>query len=537
MQMSSFAENIFRQRYSLDGQETWSETAFRVAYNVMRSVGLPFDLICAVQDIITERKFLPGGRYLYAAGRKFHQTQNCILLRAEDSREGWGRHVDHSMRALMTGAGKGGNYSLLREEGASLHSGGGFASGPLSLMQAVNELGRGARQGGSRRGALWAGLSWKHPDIFKFITAKNWPSEVRSLKAKDVNFPAFLDFTNISVCLDDEFFIAYHNESHPKHSLAKDVYWSVVRNMLWSGEPGFSIDVGVNAGEDLRNACTEITSSDDSDICNLGSINLARIGSLAEMRRVTELATLFLLAGTVYSDVPYPKVAEVRSRNRRLGLGLMGLHEWLISRGKPYGPDSDLELYLATYADSESYANTWAKRLSLSEPVKTRAIAPTGTIGIVAETTTGVEPIFCVAYKRRYRVGAEEHRYEYVIDPTAKRLIDQGVNPEVIEDAYSISPERRIAFQSWLQNYVDHGISSTINLPEWGSDNNNPDTIKGFGDNLIKELPNLRGITVYPDGARDGQPLSRVSYDEAVNRQGEVYQVDVCDLKGGSCGS
>ncbi len=309
--------------------------------------------------------------------------------------------------------------------------------------------------------------------------------------------------------------------------------------MCETGEPGFSVDIGPNAGEDLRNACTEVTSRDDSDICNLGSINLARVESLKEMRELVNLGTLFLLAGTIYSDLPYKKVGDVREKNRRLGLGLMGIHEFLLVRGEGYRPSEWLGEYLDEYAYSDAYAHLHAHRLGVLPPVKTRAIAPNGTIGIVAETTTSAEPIFCVAYKRRYRDG-ETWKHQYVVDPTAARLIAQGVSPAAIEDAYTISPGERIAFQAWLQEYVDHSISSTVNLPPWGSETNNESTVGDFGKMLMGYLPSLRGITVYPDGARGGQPLTRVPYAEAVERAGITYVEeagDVCELtRGGGCG-
>jgi ribonucleoside-diphosphate reductase alpha chain len=135
-------------------------------------------------------------------------------------------------------------------------------------MQMLNEAGRGIRQGGDRRSAIWAGLIWSHADIFEFISLKNWSPEVRALKEKDPLFPATMDGTNISVLLDDEFFEAFGNEKHKLHDRAQEVYWAVVKSMLKTAEPGFSVDIGVNAGETLRNACTEVSSSDDSDICN-----------------------------------------------------------------------------------------------------------------------------------------------------------------------------------------------------------------------------------------------------------------------------
>jgi ribonucleoside-diphosphate reductase alpha chain len=266
---------------------------------------------------------------------------------------------------------------------------------------------------------------------------------------------------------------------------------------------------------------------------------MSRIDSVEEMEYVTELASAFLLAGTVYSDVPYEKVGRVRSKNRRIGLGLMGLHEWLLKRGRAYGPDQGLASYLAAYTTSDASAGRWADAWGLSRPVKTRAIAPTGTIGIVAETTTGVEPIFCSAYKRRY-YDRGDWRYQFVLDPTAKRLADNGIDPNLIEDAYGISQDRRLGFQSWLQRYVDHAISSTINLPAWGTDANNESMVQSFGDKMMEHLPTLRGVTVYPDGARGGQPLNPVPYREAQLFVGETFTeaLDSCDLtKAGSCGA
>jgi ribonucleoside-diphosphate reductase alpha chain len=545
VEMSKFAEAIMKQKYSHNlktGElESWENIAYRVSKNVMKAVGAPSDLTDSIRKIIYERKFIPGGRYLYATGRPYHQVNNCFLFRAEDSREGWAELMQKAALSLMTGGGIGVDYSAVRPEGKPIRKTGGFATGPLALAQMVNEAGRGIMQGGSRRSAIWAGLNWQHQDINKFITLKNWIPEVREMKTKDFNFPATMDGTNISVLLDDEFFKAYHDDKHTHHSQAQSVYWTTVRQMLKTGEPGFSIDTGKSSGETLRNACTEVTSGDDSDVCNLGSINLARISNAKEMEEVVELAVAFLLAGTVYSDVPFPKVDIIRGKNRRLGLGLMGLHEWLLLHGKKYGQDDELGKYLEVYSRSGEHAKKWAKKWDLSVPVKTRAIAPVGTIGILGETSTGLEPIFCTAYKRRYLKGSTWN-YQYVVDPTAKRLIENGVAEENIEDAYVLAEdvERRVAFQAWVQTYVDHSISSTVNLPAWGTELNNDSGVQKFGKMLINYLPKLRGLTVYPENGRAGQPLTPVKYSTAVKHIGEVFveSADICDItKDGPCGS
>jgi ribonucleoside-diphosphate reductase alpha chain len=536
---SVFAESVYKQKYAHEGEE-WGDTAHRVAYEVLNSVGVKSDLIMEVEKLIHDRKFIPGGRYLYATGREYHQTQNCALFRAEDSREGWAELMEKITVTLMSGAGIGVVYSDLREQGAPIRRTGGESTGPLALMQMVNEAGRHIRQGASRRSAIWAGLHWNHPDIHTFIRVKDWPSEVRKLKEQDFNFPACMDGTNVSVILDDAFFQAYEDKHHTQHTLAHSVYWTTVKQMLQTSEPGFSIDVGDNTGENLRNACTEICSYDDSDICNLGSINLARIESIEEMQDVVRLATAFLLAGTVYSLVPFEHVAWVRNNNRRLGLGVMGLHELLLKRGKKYGPDNELEEYLQIFRTindkaSTEFADTW----NLSRPVKGRAIAPTGTIGIIAETTTGIEPIFCCAYKRRYLKGSTWH-YQYVVDPIVSHLIKEGMDPDDIEDAYTICTRKRLEFQAFVQEYVDHGISSTINIPAWGTEQNNNLTVERYGDLFLEYLPKLRGLTVYADGSRGGQPLTPVPYEEALEHVGAEFveeTSDICSISGrGVCG-
>src|SRR5271165_6147979 len=186
MTMSTFSKTIMEQKYShilKDGtKETWENIAYRVTKHVMKSVGYSMkDQLCKdIFEAIKERKFIPGGRYLYSAGRNYHQTQNCLLLKAEDSREGWADLLHKSTMALMTGAGIGVVYSDIRAEGRLIRRTGGHSTGPLALMQMLNEAGRGIMQGGSRRSAIWAGLHWNHGDFHKFITLKNWSPEVRA---------------------------------------------------------------------------------------------------------------------------------------------------------------------------------------------------------------------------------------------------------------------------------------------------------------------------------------------------------------------
>ena len=365
---------------------------------------------------------------------------------------------------------------------------------------------------------------------------------LKQIKEQDFNFPAPLDMTNISVNYDTEWLLNYWNTGD-----VGEIFLENVKQALHSAEPGFSFNFMENENDTLRNACTEVCSSDDSDVCNLGSINLGRIESVTELANVVELATKFLICGTLRAQLPYQKVYDVRAKNRRLGLGLMGMHEWLVKRGHKYEVTDELHRWLAIYKGvSDDTSRKFSNKLSISTPVANRAIAPTGSIGILAGTTTGIEPIFAVAYKRRYLTNGTRWKYQYVVDSAAQELIDiYGINPDEIESALDLAPdyERRIKFQADVQDYVDMSISSTINLPSWGSKFNNPDLVKPFAQTLAKYAHRLRGFTCYPDGSRGGQPLTSVPYKEAVERLGEEFDEhvethDICEISntGGVCG-
>jgi ribonucleoside-diphosphate reductase alpha chain len=538
---NSFAENVFRFKYAQGPGDTWAKLSERLVEDVCGSRNGTTSTLMSETDrklltqYIKEMKFLPGGRYLYYAGRPFKAYNNCFLLRAEeDTREEWSNVTWRAMSCLMTGGGIGIDYSRLRPSGKALSRTGGTASGPIPLMNAINEIGRNVMQGGSRRSAIYASLNWQHDDIQKFLTMKNWNEDIKAMKAKDFNASAPLDMTNISVNYDDASLVGGLENNA--------VFKQNVRQAMETAEPGFSFNFGDKQNETLRNACTEVTSEDDSDVCNLGSINMGNITSLEEFESVVTLASKFLVCGTLRADLPYDKVYKVREKNRRLGLGLMGIHEWLLKRNYGYEVVPELHKWLAVYKDeSKRAADEHCDRFFISRPAAYRAIAPTGSIGILAGTTTGIEPLFAVAYKRRFLTEGTKWKYQYVIDGTAQILIDQyGVDPSKIESAIDLSEnyEQRIKFQADIQDYVDMSISSTINLPSWGSKFNNAGEVDKFTAVLAKYAPRLRGFTCYPDGSRGGQPLTSVPYEEALKHKDVVYEeVDICELTGGgSCG-
>jgi len=351
-------------------------------------------------------KFIAGGRYLYYANRKNKFYNNCFLLKSgEDTREDWANLSWKAESCLMTGGGIGNDYSIYRPKGSVIKRTGGSASGPIPKMFMINEIGRNVMQGGARRSAIYASLNWRHGDIGEFLHTKDWYNmpisgaydntgtnlTIGILKEKDFNYPAPLDMTNISVNYDNKFLetvydmpIEQLNNKLKRNNELEFKYIPMTfiencRQAMKTGEPGFSFNFFDKEKETLRNACTEVTSEDDSDVCNLGSINISRVESIAELERITYLASKFLLCGTLKAKLPYKKVEDVREKNRRLGLGLMGIHEWLLQRGYEYKAVPELKEWLDKYkAFSEIGANELADKLNINKPKAYRAIAPTG---------------------------------------------------------------------------------------------------------------------------------------------------------------
>lgn len=545
---NKLGEDVFRNKYSHQGCETWRDLCTTLVRQVTNN-RIDKEDEDALIEYMSDMKFIPGGRYLYYAGRPKHFFNNCYLLRAEeDSREDWANLSWKAESCLLTGGGIGVDYSVYRPAGDLIRGSGGRSSGPVPKMHMVNEIGRHVMQGGSRRSAIYASLNWSHRDIETFLKAKDWHSmavagsdlTVWDLKLADFNYNAPLDMTNISVNYDTDWLMNYYRTGD-----VGEVFLKNVEQALTTGEPGFSFNFFEKETETLRNACTEVTSSDDSDVCNLGSVNFSRIRDLDELAHVVELGTMFLLCGTLEADLPYAKVAEVREKNRRLGLGLMGVHEWLIQRGYKYEVNDELRQWLEVYRGvSDSTSRYVASRLGISTPVANRAIAPTGTIGMLAGTTTGIEPLYAVAYKRRYLTNGTKWKYQYAVDGAAQEMIDlYAVDPSNIECAIDLAndPERRIKFQADVQDYVDMSISSTINLPARADQGF---TTAEFASILARYSPRLRGFTCYPDGSRGGQPLTSIPYEDVVDKLGEEFEEhvetnDVCTItgKGGFCGS
>ncbi|MFN4149581.1 MAG: hypothetical protein ACK4IX_01445 [Candidatus Sericytochromatia bacterium] len=562
---TTYSEDIFNHKYRHDEAHTWKQLSDILVEDVCRNF-ITKEEKTELKKLHTEMKFIAGGRYLYYAGKPHKFFNNCYLLKSEeDTREDWANLSWKAEMCLMTGGGIGNDYSVYRGKGFPIKKTGGISSGPISKMLMINEIGRNVMQGGSRRSAIYASLNWQHPDNNDFLHIKDWQHQIipgtnvsyAKAKEKDFNFAAPLDMTNISLNYDNSFLEHIHGDKSKEYyenktqNVKVDVsklpatFIENCKQALMTGEPGFSFNFYDKEKETLRNACAEVCSEDDSDVCNLGSLNMANYETIEEWKEGVILSTKFLLCGTLVADLPYQKVYKVREKNRRLGLGLMGVHEWLLKRGYHYEVVPELHEWLSIYKEySNKTADEFADKLGVSRPVAKRSIAPTGTIGILAGTTTGIEPLYAVAYKRRYLKEGHHWHYQYVIDGTAKILIDRyELNPNNIETAVDLSKDyaRRIKFQADVQDYIDMSISSTINLPSWGSENNNESKLYDFAKTLAENAHRLRGFTCYPDGSRGGQPLTSVSYDEALKHEGKEFAEefhDICSITGhgGTCG-
>jgi len=527
--LSPFAEAIFKRTYAYTESETWEQCARRVA----KAVAFNHTQEEKFYKPIRDRILIPGGRYLYSSGRQKFYNSNCYGFIAQDSREGWAKLLHDVTMCLSTGGGLGVNYSNIRESGTEIKTIGGTASGPISLMQMINEVARHVMAGGKRRSALWAGLKWNHPDIESFISIKDWNDDFKAMKLKNFEYPAPLDMTNVSVIIDKEYLARL--KSNDPYILA--LHRKICTYMARTGEPAFRNEERILQDDDKAytgNACQESTLH-DNDQCNLSSIVMSRIKNLDHLEEVTKLAIQFLYNGSCLATYPTKDIEDTVTRNRRLGLGIMGLHEYMLLNGNRYEWTEPLSRFFSTWKEvSDHEAKRYSKIMYGSKPITTRAIAPTGTISIIAETTSGIEPIYCISYKRRY-LNANKHLYQYVVDPTAKRLLDLGIPTEKLEDAHTLSLDihRRLKVQSNIQNYVDQAISNTVNIPKYGTPyNNNPEE---FSNIISQYLPTIKGITLYPDEARSGQPLTKVSVRDALGQEGVIFEEEG-ECNNGVCG-
>jgi ribonucleoside-diphosphate reductase alpha chain len=484
----------------------------------------------AFYGMMARLEFLPNSPTLMNAGRPSAQLAACFVLPIEDSLDSIFDQVKLTAKLHQSGGGTGFSFSRLRPRDDVVRSTMGVASGPVSFMRVFNCATDVIKQGGTRRGANMGVLRIDHPDIEEFITIKRDPAELTSF--------------NLSVAVTDDFMRAYKgSEDFPliNPRTGKEVRRVSARGLLrliaesaWaSGDPGVIFIDAVNRanptpllGEiEATNPCGEQPLLPYESCC-LGSIDLSKLVKDGEIDRerlkeLTHLGVRFLDDVIDASVYPSPAITAITRANRKVGLGVMGFAHLLIRLGVPYD-SSDAErvgemviglIEKESKIASSQLANergpfpnfrgsVWERKDLLQRNATTTTVAPTGTLSIIAGTSSGIEPIFDVRYKRLL-LGGIEVEVEDPLWRERKNMQGPTDTPQrLFRKAYQVDPLAHLAVQRTFQGHVDNAVSKTINLPEGAA----PDDILFIYTEAHRM--GLKGTTVFRNKSRDYQILS-----------------------------
>ncbi|OPY79788.1 MAG: Ribonucleoside-diphosphate reductase NrdZ [Syntrophorhabdus sp. PtaU1.Bin153] len=481
-------------------------------------------------SMFSNLEFLPNSPTLMNAGRELGQLAACFVLPVEDSLDSIFDAVKMTAKIHQSGGGTGFSFSRLRPKSDVVASTMGVASGPVSFIKIFNTATEVIKQGGTRRGANMGILRIDHPDIEEFVTVKNDPKELR-------NF-------NLSVAVTDAFMEAYQGDTdfplvNPrtrqivKKVRARDLFGLIAEAAWTSGEPGVLFIDTVNRHNptphigdiEATNPCGEQPLLPYESCC-LGSINLARMVSGSQidwerLRDLTRLGVRFLDDVIEVSRFPAIEIEEITRRNRKIGLGVMGFAHMLIRLGIPYDSPEALSIgrKIMHFIQKESKAasqalakergvfpnfrgSTWDVKGLLQRNATTTTIAPTGTLSLIADTSSGIEPIYDIAYAR-ILLGDIEVK---IVDPLYREIEDTKEKHELrarlFRRAYEVAPMDHLKMQGVFQEYVDNAVSKTINLPESAT----VDTVLDIY--LQAYRMGLKGTTVFRDKSREHQVLS-----------------------------
>lgn len=558
---SGFALKIFKDRYAIHSEEMFPQACERVARTIADAeTGIKRDeYFQRFLDILRTNRFSPGGRIWRGAGRPRGQMLNCFALLAEDSREGWGDVLRNVTIISGTGGGVGINFTKIRPRGTPIRGTGGEATGAVSLMRAINAVCNELREGGGRRSALLFCLDYTHPDLPEFLKAKLDQKELHN--------------ANISVLIDSEFLklvkdnkeviFRWRGEEHGRMP-AKEIWDKIIHNAWSNGDPGL-LNIGlmneqntisyVNGGEIIStNPCGEVT-LEEFGCCCLGAINLHTHVIDGEidwdlLEETVAMGVRFLDNVLDQNHYPLPAIQATSQKHRRIGLGVMGLHDMLLEMNLKYTSEGARNLvdevmdfikkqaYYASIAiaiekgpfhafDADQHIRTGFIKKSLGKRhhrlIKEHGlrncailtIAPTGTISIVAGCSSGIEPVFHQVYKRFFNEHSDTHddqkrdrAEEIVVHPLLQKFLQSDRPIEHFQSAHDISPQDHIAMQIICQKHVDNSISKTINLPQDYSE-------AELSKIILEHIEHLKGITVYRDGSRGLSPLMPIPITEA----------------------
>lgn len=560
--LSENALTLLKKRYFLP-DETWEKLIYRVVstLNPNRKVQEEY------AQLLFNCDFLPNTPTLINAGARTGQLMACFVLPVEDDIQAIFDAIKYAAMIHKSGGGTGFSFSNLREAGAMVNSTNGISSGPVSFMRVFNEATGAIKQGGVRRGANMGMLRIDHPDIREFIACKRDQSQ-------------FTNF-NISVAITNEFMQAViEDKEYPLisplgtitgHEKATDIINLIGQCAHEGGEPGLVFIDRINEMRshlemmDATNPCGEQPLL-PYEACVLGSINLANMLNVSneinfeKLERTTTVATLMLNDIINVSRYPLPQIERMVKRYRKIGIGVMGWADMLAKMKAPYKPQDSENNSLEIAASVMSYISGVAKQTSghLSEHFKIKlgieenqanstltTIAPTGSISIIADCSSGIEPYYSLAYTKNVMDGEKLEYFNSYLQKDleaadlwnpkiAKAIMKHGSIqaiteiPDDIKERYLTAEELdwkdHLSMQNAFQAFTDNAVSKTINLPK---ETTVEDIIEIYKAAFF-DYKFIKGLTVYRNGSRSGQVLVTGKKEICPECNGKVEHNEGC---------
>ena len=568
-QMSENALTVAKSRYFMDGED-WNDCALRVANTVASAELNNKDQIRDnFHEMIYNMDFLPGGRILRNSARPRGSLFNCYHLPIGDSIEEIGQFYMDALTLWSEGGGVGVNFTPLRPKDDVIHGKGGQSSGLVSFMKGADHISRLIESGGSRRAAAIGHIDVTHPELLDFIDAKlsrpdigSWlkddaPDKVKDYVRENVDVGDLTHF-NISVMVNNEFLEAVESDGDWTFKFKQKSYDTVKARMIWDkivknmvdcAEPGlinwstFTKNNSYYFEPVLgTNPCGETTLG-PYGVCDLGSLVLPNFitGNIntnwKKLEQTIRYAVRFLDNVIEVNKYVLKKIDINAHKSRRIGVGVIGLAEYLFAKKVRYGSEkavqeterlmrfirdacyqASIELAIEKGAfphfDPVAYGKaSFIRKLpaQLRMDIKkhgvrnctSMALAPTGTISLLADYTSAIEPLFAKAMMRKDRVGDRMY-----VHPKYQEIIENGEEtPEWFVDSFDLEPKDHFEMQVACQKYCDASVSKTINLPKETTD-------EDLSSLLLEYIYDLKGVTVYRDGSRVGQILNKATDEE-----------------------